>query len=362
MSAPPFVHLHCHSHFSLLDGASRIDGLVDRAKSLGMNALALTDHGNLHGALEFYRTSRDAGINPIVGYEAYIAPASRFQRDSSGGMKEASYHLTLLAQNRTGFKNLLKMASRAYLEGFFYKPRIDKELLEAHSEGIICLSGCVSGEFSRAILKGHGDEPDLTGPMEIAAWFHKVFGDRYFIEIQDNGLEIQQLAMRGAVEVARRMGLPLVATSDAHYVNREDAEAQDVLLCINTGKFRTDRDRMRMEGDQFFLRSADEMFAAMPTQEEALRQSQAIADSVDIQLDLGQRHFPTYTLPPDRTAEDYLRELCLTGLKERYEGNEEMLPGGELDPAVLERLDFELSVIGKLGFPNYFLIVWDFVR
>jgi DNA polymerase-3 subunit alpha len=362
MSAPPFVHLHCHSHFSLLDGASRIDGLVDRAKSLGMNALALTDHGNLHGALEFYRTARDAGINPIVGYEAYIAPASRFQRDSSGGMKEASYHLTLLAQNRTGFKNLLKMASRAYLEGFFYKPRIDKELLEAHSDGIICLSGCVSGEFSRAILKGHGDEPDLTGPMEIAAWFHKVFGDRYFIEIQDNGLEIQQLAMRGAVEVAKRMGLPLVATSDAHYVNREDAEAQDVLLCINTGKFRTDRDRMRMEGDQFFLRSADEMLAAMPMQEEALRQSQLIADSVDIQLDLGQRHFPTYTLPAGRTAEDYLRELCLTGLKERYADNEEMLPGGELAPAVLERLDFELSVIGKLGFPNYFLIVWDFVR
>ncbi len=362
MSAPPFVHLHCHSHFSLLDGASRIDGLVDRAKSLGMNALALTDHGNLHGALEFYRTAREAGINPIVGYEAYIAPASRFQRDSSGGMKEASYHLTLLAQNRTGFKNLLKMASRAYLEGFFYKPRIDKELLEAHSEGIICLSGCVSGEFSRAILKGHGDQPDLTQAMEIAAWFHRVFGDRYFVEIQNNGLEIQQLAMHGAVEVARRMGLPLVATSDAHYVHREDAEAQDVLLCINTGKFRTDRDRMRMEGDQFFLRSADEMHAAMPEHEEALRQSQLIADSVDIQLDLGQRHFPTYTLPAGRTAEDYLRELCLTGLKERYAGNEEMMPGGELAPAVLERLDFELSVIGKLGFPNYFLIVWDFVR
>ena len=314
MSAPPFVHLHCHSHFSLLDGASRIDGLVDRAKALGMNALALTDHGNLHGALEFYKTARAAGINPIVGYEAYIAPGSRFQRDA-GGMKEASFHLTLLAQNKIGFQNLVKLASKAFLEGFFYKPRIDKELLAAHSEGLICLSGCVSGEFSRAILKGHGDQAELAPAMEIAAWFQKLFGDRYFIEIQNNGLEIQQLAMQGAVDVARRMGIPLAATSDAHYVNREDAEAQDVLLCINTGKFRTDRDRMRMEGDQFYLRSAEEMLAAMPDHAEALRQTQQIADSVDIQLELGQRHFPTYKLPAEKSAQDFLRELCLQGLQ-----------------------------------------------
>ncbi len=361
MSAPPFVHLHCHSHFSLLDGASRIDGLVERAKALGMNALALTDHGNLHGALEFYRAARDAGINPIIGYEAYIAPESRFQRDARG-MKEASYHLTLLAQNKTGFDNLLKLASKAFLEGFYFKPRIDKELLEAHSEGIVCLSGCVSGEFSRAILRGHGDQPDLAAARETAAWFHKVFGDRYFIEIQDNGLEIQQLAMQGAVEVANSMGLPLVATSDAHYVHREDAEAQDVLLCINTGKYRTDTDRMRMEGDQFFLRSAEEMHAAMPNYEEALRQSQAIADSVDIQLDLGQRHFPTYTLPVGKSAETLLRELCITGLQERYVDDPERLRDGQLSEDVLQRLEFELSVISKLGFPNYFLIVWDFVR
>ncbi len=261
MSAPPFVHLHCHSHFSLLDGASPIQGLVDRAKSLGMNSLALTDHGNLYGALDFYRKARAGDVNPIIGYEAYIAPGSRFQKDA-GGMKEASFHLTLLAQNRIGFKNLVKLASRAFLEGFYFKPRIDKELLEAHSEGIICLSGCVSGEFSRTILSQHGEMPDLEPAMEIAAWFHRVFGDRYFIEIQNNGLEIQQLAMQGAVEVAQRMGLPLVCTSDAHYVNREDAEAQDVLLCINTGKFRTDKQRMRMEGDQFFLRSAEEMYDA----------------------------------------------------------------------------------------------------
>jgi DNA polymerase-3 subunit alpha len=302
VSAPPFVHLHCHSHFSLLDGASPIQGLVDRAKELGMNGLALTDHGNLYGALDFYRKAKGAEINPIIGYEAYIAPHSRFQKDA-GGMKEASFHLTLLAQNKIGFKNLVKLASRAFLEGFYFKPRIDKEILEAHSEGIICLSGCVSGEFSRTILQQHGDLPDLTPAMEIAGWFQKVFGDRYFIEIQNNGLEIQQLAMRGAVEVAKKVGIPVVATSDAHYVRREDAEAQDVLLCINTGKFRTDKQRMKMEGDQFFLRSPQEMFEALgPEYADALAQSQKIADSVNIELDLGQRHFPTYKLPKETTA------------------------------------------------------------
>jgi len=365
MSSLPFVHLHCHSHYSLLDGASPIKGLVERAKNLGMTGLALTDHGNLYGALDFYRKSREAGINPIVGYEAYIAPASRFHKEASG-MKEASFHLTLLAQNKTGFKNLIKMASRAFLEGFYFKPRIDKELLAAHSEGIICLSGCVSGEFSRTILQQHGDLPDLTPAMEIAGWFHKIFGDRYFIEIQNNGLEIQRLAMEGGVEVARRMGLPLVATSDAHYVNREDAEAQDILLCINTGKFRTDKQRMRMEGDQFFLRSPEEMYEALPGYEEALKQSQLIADSVDIQLDLGQRHFPTYKLPTETTARDYLHGLCIEGLRERYADLPERWENGEvstqLSTEVIERLDFELSVINKLGFPNYFLIVWDFVR
>ncbi len=361
MSTPPFAHLHCHTHFSLLDGASPIEGLVDRAVELGMTALAITDHGNLHGALDFYRTATEKGINPVIGYEAYIAPGSRFQRDASG-MKEASYHLTLLAQNKIGFKNLIKLASQAFLEGFYFKPRIDKELLAAHSEGIICLSGCVSGEFSRAILERHGDVPDFSAAMETAGWFHKTFGDRYFIEIQNNGLEIQQIAMQGAVEVARRMGIPLVATSDAHYIRREDADAQDVLLCINTGKFRTDKQRMRMEGDQFYLRSGEEMYAAFPEQAEAVARSQQIADAIDIKLDLGVRHFPTYKLPAEKTAQDFLYELCTTGLKERYAGDVERCPDGELSPAVMERLNFELSVINKLGFANYFLIVWDFVR
>ncbi|MEX0938161.1 MAG: DNA polymerase III subunit alpha [Pirellulales bacterium] len=361
MSTPPFAHLHCHSHYSLLDGASPIGGLVSRAKELGMNSLALTDHGNLHGALQFYQQAKDAGINPVLGYEAYVAPESRFLKEG-GSLKDASYHLTLLAQNRTGFRNLVKMASKAFLEGFYFKPRIDRELLEAHSEGIICLSGCVSGEFSRSILRGQGGEAELEEAAGVAAWFQQTFGDRYFIEIQNNGLEIQRLAMEGAVSVAKRLGLPLVCTSDAHYVNREDAEAQDVLLCINTGKFRTDTNRMRMEGDQFYLRSPEDMYAAFPGYEEALKQSQAIADSVDIDLELGKRHFPSFTPPEEKTSQDYLRELCLLGLQERYADDPEMCAGGEPAPVVLERLDRELDVINQLGFPNYFLIVWDFVR
>ncbi|MEE2707818.1 MAG: PHP domain-containing protein, partial [Planctomycetota bacterium] len=271
-----FVHLHCHSHYSLLDGAAPTRGLVERAQQLGMNALAITDHGNLHGAIEFYQDAKNVGINPIIGYEAYIAPGSRFEKDA-GSMKAASYHLTLLARNRTGFKNLTRMASAASLEGFYFKPRIDRELLEQFNEGIICLSGCVSSEFNRAILRGGATEHALDEACEVASWFHGVFGDRYFIEIQNNGLEIQQQAMQGAVDVAKRMGLPLVATCDAHYINQEDAEAQDILLCINTGKFRTDANRMRMENDQFYLRSPEEMYSTFTDFEDAVRRSQEIA-------------------------------------------------------------------------------------
>jgi DNA polymerase III subunit alpha len=361
-SAKPFVHLHCHSHYSLLDGASEIGTLVKRAKELGMNGLALTDHGNLHGALEFYRKAKDAGINPIIGYEAYIAPGSRFEKKDAANSKEASYHLTLLAQNRTGFKNLIKLASAASLEGFYYKPRIDKELLEAHHEGIVCLSGCVSSELSHALIKGGADTEDFREAREIAAWFRKLFGERYFLEIMNNGVEVQRLQLEAAVDLAKRVGIPLVATSDAHYVQRDDAVAQDVLLCINTGKFRTDTNRMRMENDSFYLRSPDEMYSHFPGLEDAVARSQEIANSVAIDLELGKRHFPVFQLPAGKTTEDYLRELCVAGLKERYAGDEEMLPGGELSNVVRDRLERELAVINKLGFPNYFLIVWDFVR
>ena len=363
MSARPFTHLHCHSHYSLLDGASSIKKLVQRTVDHGMNSLALTDHGNLHGALEFYREAKSKGINPIIGYEAYIAPGGRKEK-GSGGSKENSYHLTLLCQNKTGFSNLIKMASAASLEGFYFKPRIDKELLEEYNEGIICLSGCVSSEFSRAILKsgGNGAEQNFEQAKEVASWFSNLFGDRYFIEIMNNGVDIQQAQLQGAVELANNMGLPLVATSDCHYVDREDAEAQDVMLCINTGKFRTDQQRMKMEGTEFYLRSPEDMYSNFPKLEDAVARSQEIADSVDIELELGARHFPIFDLPQEESAEDKLRQLCLDGLMDRYANNTEMYDDGKFAQVVMDRLDRELSVINKLGFANYFLICWDFVE
>uniref|UniRef100_UPI003563EBBE DNA polymerase III subunit alpha n=1 Tax=Stieleria sp. TaxID=2795976 RepID=UPI003563EBBE len=359
--AKPFVHLHCHSHYSLLDGAGDIKRLVNRAVDHGMNALALTDHGNLHGALEFYRAAKGAGINPIIGYEAYIAPGSRFDKGGAGRSKDASYHLTLLAKNRTGFKNLIKLASAASLEGFYFKPRIDKEILQTFNEGIICLSGCVSSEFSRTVMKASDTGEHEKEAMEIAGWFHKVFGDRYFIEVMNNGLEIQRMQLEGAVDIANKMGLPVVTTSDCHYVNQEDAEAQDIMLCINTGRFRTDTSRMKMENDQFFLRSPEQMYEHFPGMEDCVARSQEIADSVDIDIELGKYYFPKFECPNEMKPIDYLRELCIKGLLERYEGDDERIVDGKLSDEVMARLDRELGVIEKLNYPTYFLIVWDFV-
>ncbi|EMI19221.1 DNA polymerase III, alpha subunit [Rhodopirellula maiorica SM1] len=358
----PFVHLHCHSHYSLLDGAGDIGRLVDRCVSHGMNAMALTDHGNLHGALEFYRKAKGAGINPIIGYEAYIAPGSRFDKGGASSSKDASYHLTLLAKNRVGFGNLVKLASAASLEGFYFKPRIDKEILEKYSEGLICLSGCVSSEFSRAVMKGVDTAEHEKEAREIAGWFHKVFDDRYFIEIMNNDVQIQRMQLEGAVDIAKRMGLPLVATSDCHYVDQEDSEAQDIMLCINTGRFRTDTSRFKMENDQFFLRSPDQMYEKFPGLEDAVARSQEIANTVDIEIEFGKHFFPNFECPDDMAPIDYLRELCIQGLLNRYEGDSERIIDGKLSDEVMARLDRELGVIEKLGFPTYFLIVWDFVN
>ena len=371
MTAQSFVHLHCHSHYSLLDGASPIDRLVSRTAELGMNALAITDHGNLHGALEFYQAAKAAGINPIIGYEAYIAPGSRFQKDA-GNQKDSSYHLTLLAKDRTGFANLLQLATKAYLEGFYFKPRIDRELLEQFGEGIICLSGCLSSEFSRSLIGSSREQREsLAQAKEVAGWFQKRFGDRYFIEIQDNGLDVQRQVTEAALEISKELGIPPVATCDCHYINREDAEAQDILLCVNTGRFRNDASRMKMDSSEFYLKSPAEMHAAFVGLERdfvggAVARSQQIADSVAIELDLGKRHFPGFEVPGGRTASEELRRLCLEGLRERYAAVPkrwvEGAIGGELHADVMDRLDRELGVIDTLGFASYFLIVWDFVR
>jgi DNA polymerase III subunit alpha len=348
MPGQSFVHLHCHSHYSLLDGASQIPELVARAKELGMNALALTDHGNLYGAIEFYRECRAAGLNPIIGYEAYVAPSARTEREARR-RGEAAYHLTLLAKNRTGFHNLIRMASTAFLEGYHYVPRIDKELLAAHHEGIVCLSGCASGEFSELILKDQRNEA-----TRLAEWFARLFGRDFYVEIQNNGLEIQRLCADGAIDIAKRLGLPLVATCDAHYLCQGDSDAHDVLLCINTGKTRNDQNRMRYGSDQFYVRPPEEMYRLFPDHADAVARSQEIADSCAIELDLQARHFPVFTPPDRKDADAYLRELCDDGLRERY--------GDPPPQAAQDRLRHELDIICRMGFAGYFLIVWDFVR
>jgi DNA polymerase-3 subunit alpha len=350
MSDGPFVHLHCHSHYSLLDGAAKVEDLVEQAKALGMNALALTDHGNLYGAIEFYQCCQNAGIKPILGYEAYVAPAHRTDRQTRGGNRgEASFHLTLLAQNRVGFENLIQLATHASLEGFYYRPRIDKELLEAHSDGLIVLSGCASSEMSSLILSDRFE--DAT---RLAQWFARHFGRRFCIEVQDNGLDIQRECGRGALEIANRLGIPAVATCDAHYLCSKDAFAHEVLLCINTGRTIRDPDRMRYGSDQFYLKSPAEMYAAFPAHSDAVRRSQEIADEIDIVLDFKRRHFPVFHPPPGKTDQEYLRDLCAEGLAQRPDADERT--------EYRKRLDHELSVINKLGFASYFLIVWDFVR
>jgi DNA polymerase-3 subunit alpha len=346
-TARSFVHLHCHTHYSLLDGANRIPDLVKKVKGAGMNAVAITDHGNLYGALEFYNECRAHDVNPIIGYEAYVAPKDRRDRNATR-MKEASFHLTLLAMNQTGFQNLVRMSTAAFLEGFYYKPRIDKELLQANNEGILCLSGCAAGELSNLILGDRMDEAE-----RLAAWYQSVFGDRFYLEIQNGGLEIQRLCAEGTIELARRMGVPLVATNDAHYLDRSDAEAHDVLLCVNTAALRADVKRMRMEGDQFFVRTPEEMYQAFPDHADAVAATQQIADRVNIDLDLTTRHFPVFAPPPGKTDAQYLRELCEERLPNRYEAVEQ---------AHRDRLETELAVIEKMGYASYFLIVWDFVR
>ncbi|MCA9108825.1 MAG: DNA polymerase III subunit alpha [Planctomycetaceae bacterium] len=344
----PFAHLHCHTHYSLLDGANRIPALIENVKAQGMNACAITDHGNLYGALEFYQTCRKHDVNPILGYEAYIAPGHRTDRSASR-MKEASFHLTLLAHNATGFRNLVKLASRAYLEGFYYKPRIDKELLEEFNEGIICLSGCASSELSRLLL---GEEWEKA--ESLTRWYSDLFGDRFYMEIQDGGVEIQQSCAEATIKLADRMGLPLVATNDAHYLCQDDAQIHDVLLCVNTKSYVSDTNRMKIDTDQLFIRSPEQMYEAFPRHAEAVARSQEIADRVDIDLDLTKRHFPVFEPPPGKSDIQYLREICEEGLAWRY--------GDELEPKHRERLDYELGVIEKMGYPSYFLIVWDFAR
>ncbi|CAA9275110.1 MAG: DNA polymerase III alpha subunit [uncultured Chloroflexi bacterium] len=346
-SAPEFVHLHVHSEYSLLDGLARIPALVKRAADTGMKALAVTDHGSMYGAIEFYSAAKSAGIKPILGCEIYVAPRSMGQREPK--VDDKNYHLTLLAKNETGFKNLLKIVSRAHLEGFYYKPRADKELLAKHAEGLICLSGCMSGELARLLMDGQEDKA-----REVALWYRDLFGkDHYYIEIQNQLLSAQDELNRKTVALARELDLPLVATNDSHYVRAEDAKAHDVLLCIQTNATREQANRMRLETQEFFLRTPAEMARAFPGLDDALANTVRIAEMVDLKLDFSRVHLPHFELPPGETPESWLRKECEAGLARRF---------GTVTEQQRQRLDYELSVIERTGYPLYFLIVADYVR
>ena len=348
MPGPSFVHLHVHTHYSLLDGATRIEALVRKAKEQGAPAVAVTDHGNLFGAVEFYQAAVKAGIQPLVGCEVYMAPGDRRNREASG-IEDASYHLLLLAQNRTGYHNLLKLSSRAYREGFYYRPRIDKEILREYHEGLICTSTCLGGEIPQALIAHNRRRAE-----DIAKTYLEIFGpDRFFIEIQDHGLKEQRDVNPELIEIARRLGCGLVATNDVHYLEKEDAHAHDVLCCISTGKKLDDEGRLRFETSEFYLKSPDEMRSLFADCPEALDNTRRIADLCDLQLDFSQVHAPVYAPPGDRRPEDYLREKVYEGARRRFP---------ELTDEIRERIDYELGVIARKGFSSYFLIVWDVVE
>jgi DNA polymerase-3 subunit alpha len=351
MADRKFAHLHLHTHYSMLDGFNRIPELVKQTKKLGMSAVAITDHGNLYGAVEFYNECKKAGIKPVLGYEAYLAPGDRREKKAAR-QGDAYSHLTLLAKNNTGFKNLIKLASIAFLEGYYYNPRIDREVLEAHSEGLICLSGCLAGEFNQAILADRTDEA-----RKIAEWFARLFKDDFYIEIQNNGIQAQDLCTPVAADLSEKLGVPLVATADAHYLCADDAEAHDVLFCISTGQKR-DPKRKRYPEERmpnpYYVRTPDDMYRLFPDFEDAVARSQEIADGVDVEIDFNKRCFPVFKLPEKKTPEQYLRELCEKGLKDRY--------GKKPSDAAKKRLEHELGIIERMGFASYFLVVWDFVR
>lgn len=348
--AQDFVHLHLHSHYSILDGVCKIDPLVTRASELGFREMALTDHGSMYGAVEFYNKAAKAKVKPIIGFEAYVAPGSRHDRDSKG-IKDASYHLTLLAKNFTGYQNLSRLCSIGYLEGFYYRPRVDKEVLREHSEGIIALSGCLSGEVSRNCLNERVDEAEAA-----AREYREIFGEEnFFLEIMRNGLEEQEKVLPRIESISKKTGIPLVATSDVHYLLPEHAKVQEVMICINTRKTLADSKRMKMSTDDFYLKSPEQMYLAFKGYEDACERTVEIASRCNMRFEgeyeLGRFHLPLLPVPDGMTPEQYMDKLCLEGLRERY--------GDPLPDAVVQRYNEEKRVIVKMGFPSYFLMVWE---
>ena len=348
-----FVHLHCHTQYSLLDGANKIDPLIERAKDLGQPAIAMTDHGNMFGAVEFYRKAVAAGIKPILGCEVYMAPGSRYERQGvDRGNREHNHHLILLAMNNEGYRNLCKLVTHGFTEGFYYKPRIDKELLREFNAGIIALSGCLSGEMAKALSLG-----SMEQARKVAEAYRDIFDDRYYLEAQDNKLPLQEKVNAGILELGKDLSLPIVATNDCHYLHPEDAHAHDILLCIQTGKGHNDPNRMKMDTEELFLKSTDQMLAGFAHLPDAVDQSTAIAERCNVEIEFGKYHFPNYEAPNAESLDDYLDACAGRGLDERLKD------AGDVDrDAYRARLDYELGVIKSMQFPGYFLIVADFIN
>ncbi len=343
-----FVHLHTHTEYSLLDGSNKIKEYVTRVKELGMDAAAITDHGAMFGVIEFYRAAKAEGIKPILGCEVYVAPNSRFDKELTGG-EDRYYHLVLLAENDKGYANLIKIVSKGYVEGFYYRPRVDMEILERYHEGVIALSACLAGEVQRYIVKGLYDEA-----KKMALKYENVFGKgNYFLELQDHGLTEQKTVNQALLRMSRELDIPLVATNDIHYTYAEDVKPHDILLCIQTGKKLQDEDRMRYEGGQYFVKSPQEMEALFPYALEALENTGKIAERCNVEIEFGVTKLPQYDVPEGYTSWEYLNKICFDGLKERYP---------EDDGQMEERLRYELGVIKKMGYVDYFLIVWDFIK
>lgn len=343
-----FAHLHVHTEYSLLDGSNKITEYVKRVKELGMNSAAITDHGVMYGAIDFYKEARAQGIKPIIGCEVYVAPGSRFDREISKG-DDRYNHLVLLAENNTGYANLSKIVSKGFVDGFYYKPRVDKEVLREYHEGIIALSACLAGEVSSNLLKGLNDKA-----KEIALEYQDIFGKgNFYLEIQDHGMPEQRQVIPGIINISKETGIKLVATNDVHYTMEEDATAHDVLLCIQTGKHVADEDRMRYEGGQYFVKSEEQMKELFPYAIEAVENTQEVADRCNVEIEFGVTKLPEFDVPDGLTAWEYLNKLCYEGLERRYPDRVE-----ELSP----RLKYELDTIKNMGYVDYFLIVWDFIN
>ena len=343
-----FTHLHVHTEYSLLDASSKIKEITARAKELGIDSLAITDHGVMYGVIDFYRAARDNGFKPIIGCEIYVSPGSRFDRETGSG-EDRYYHLILLAENNTGYQNLMKIVSKGFVEGFYYKPRVDYEVLRTYSEGIICLSACLAGEVQRFLARGMYEEA-----CKSALRYQEIFGKgNFFLELQDHGIPTQKSVNHGLLRMSQDLSLPLVATNDVHYIYKEDVESHDILLCVQTGKKVTDENRMRYEGGQYYLKTEDEMRTLFPYAQDAIDNTHRIAERCNVEIEFGVTKLPQFDVPDGLTSWEYLNKLCLEGFQKRYPDD---------DGTLRERLEYELGVIHSMGYVDYFLIVWDFIH